>query len=264
MAMVEIRPIDSKKWHDKKGKESFTQPKVVEVLYDKSTGRYATGLTEEEAAEYGKRLGVDLSDNFSYDKPHPFWSTKAAEIRLENNTMIFNMDNPAHFVKVKNMKASKQVANSVKEYEDGLFPDATHVIFDESEEIDLKASKIKLKEKATIVASKMSKDEKINIIQILSQKSLRGRSDNFISVEMDTILEEQATDFLRYATMDKQEVYVRAAILECIHRNILTKEGSAVYYMGEQIGMDYESAVSWFKDPQNSKMKVAILEKINN
>jgi len=93
---------------------------------------------------------------------------------------------------------------------------------------------------------------------------LRGRSDNFISVEMDTILEEQATDFLRYATMDKQEVYVRAAILECIHRNILTKEGSAVYYMGEQIGMDYESAVSWFKDPQNSKMKVAILEKINN
>lgn len=264
MAMVEIRPIDSKKWHGKKGKESFTQPKVVEVLYDPATGKYATGLTDEEALEYGKRLGVNLSNDFSYDKPHPYWSSKAAEIRLENHTMVLDMEKPADFVKVKNMKASKQVANSVKEYEDGLYPDATHVIFDESEEVDLKASKIQTKEKATIIASKMSKDEKINIIQILSQKSLRGRSDNFVSVEMDTILNDQATDFLRYATMDKQEVYVRAAILECIHRNILTKEGSAVYYMGEQIGMDYESAVSWFKDPQNSKMKVSILEKINN
>ena len=48
--LVEVRPLPEKKWHGKKGKDSFAQPKTIEVLYDEKLGAYATGLTEEEAA----------------------------------------------------------------------------------------------------------------------------------------------------------------------------------------------------------------------
>jgi len=261
--LVEVRPLPEKKWHGKTGKESFAQSKIIEVLYNRETGKYNTGLTPQEAEEYGKKLGVDLSDTFHPEQAHPYWSSKPAGIELENNTKLFNTDRPVEYVKVKNMKASKFVANSVKEWEDGLWPDATHVIFDEEEEVVQKASKIALADKATIMASKMSAEDKINMVQILSKKSIRGRSTDFINVEIADVIKEKAAEFIRFADMGKEDVYVRAAVLECIGRDILTKEGSVVFYMGEQIGFDTEEAIQWFKNPQNQKMKVAILEQLN-
>lgn len=262
--LVQVRPIPLKKWHEKTGRDSFTQPKVIEVLYDTKLGAYATGLTKEEEEKYSKILGVDLSDRFIVDQPHPYWSTKPASIKLENKTVIFNTENPTDFVRVKNLKASKYVANSMREYEEGLFPEATHVIYDETEEAAEKSAKFSVKVKAMKLYTKMSADEKVNIIQILSDKTLRGRSDDFIDGAMEDLIENRTDDFIRYAQMDKDEVYVRAAILEGISRNILTKEGLSIFYMSELIGHEFEDAVKWFKDPQNSKMKVAILEKLTN
>lgn len=260
--LVEIRPLPEKKWHGKKGKDSFAQPKDIEVLYDHSTGKYATGLTPEEAEKYGKLLGVNLSDTFNPNEPHPYWSTKPASIRLYNHTFILDTDKPAEFVKVKNLKAHKKVANSLKEWQDGKWPDATHVIFDETEEVNMKASKIALKNEAIVFLTKLSDEDKANLVQILSNKSIKGRSTDFINVEIDAIVEEKPGELLKYAKMGREEVYVRAAVLECIHKNILIKEGSAIFYMGDQIAFDYEEAVQWFKNPQNSKMKVAIFEKL--
>lgn len=262
--IVEVRPLDTKRWHEKTGKESFTQPHGFEVLYDPATGKYATGLSQDEAKKYGQLLGVDLSDTFNPNEPHPYWSTQAARIKLPNHTVLFDDEKPADFVKIKNIKASKLVANSMREYNEGKWPDAEFVIFDESEEVKLQASKIQRKNKCVKIATTLSNDEKANIIQIISEKSLRKRSQDFLDVELDKIIEEKPDEFLKYSKMDKQEVYTRAAILECIHRNIMIKEASSVYYMGEKIANDVEEATQWFLDPQNSKMKVSILEKLNS
>ena len=265
MAIVEVRPIDSVKWHGKQGKESFGQPNTIEVLYDSKTGRYATGLTPEEAEELGKLTGQDLSDAFDPLKPHPYWSSMAARIKLPNNTRIFDTSNPMDRIKVANLKASKYVANSYAEWQSGKFPEATHVIFSEEEEMMVKASKVSRKRAATKLAMEMSKDEKINVVMIIKGKSFRGRSENFVDVAIDEIMEvpEHLDLFLTYAQMDKAEVYIRAAVLESLHRNILTKEGAAVYYMGDKIGNDIEDAVNYFKDPNNQALKAAILEKLN-
>ena len=259
--LVEVRPIASKKpWHGKEDKESFTQPKMIEVLYDPETGKYATGLTPEEAEKYGKLLGVDLSDTFGTD-PHPYWSTQPARIKLPNHTIILNDEKPAEFVKIKNLKASRWVANSITKLDD--FPDATHVIYDESEEVEVTATKIEKRNKCIKVSLGMSEEMKLQMIQILSDKTYKGRSSDFINVEIDKIIESNPNDFMRYASMDKAEVYVRATLLEAIHKNVLIKEGQAIHYMSERIANDFEDAIKWFIDPQNSKMKVSILEKLN-
>ena len=106
---VEVRPLDIPKWHGKRGKEAFSQPHTIEALYDSSTGGYATGLTEEEAETYGKKLGVDLSSIYNQDKPHEFWNSKMGQIRLENRTMILDDEKDLDFVKIRVMKASKYV-----------------------------------------------------------------------------------------------------------------------------------------------------------
>jgi hypothetical protein len=263
MVKVEVRPIELEKWHGKKGKESFTQARVIEVLYDSKLGGYATGLTPEEEEKYSKLMGVDLSSTFNYEKPHPYWGSRPAQIKLENATNIFNLENPVDYVKVKNLKASRFVANSVKDLEEGLYPDAMFVIYDEDEEVEKKATKVQLKNKAIASLTKMSLDEKTNICTILSSKNVKGRSQDFIDVEIDKLIEISPSEFLKYAKMDKAETAIRATVLEAIYKNILTKEKGSIYYMSERIGIDYEDAVSWFSDPQNQKIKIAILEKLN-
>lgn len=260
--LVEVRPLPIDKWHGKKGKDSFGQPKEIEVLYDPKTGKYATGMTPEVAAKLSKEMGVDLSDTFNPIEPHSYWSTKPASIKLPIHTTFFDPNKPAELVKIYNMKASKFVANSMKEYDDGKWPHATHVLFDQTEDVNMKATKIAIKRECTLIVSKMSDADKINMVQILGEKSVRGRSTDFINVEIDEVIESKPAEFLRYAKMGREEVYIRASILEAIMKNILTKEASAVYYMGELIGYDYETTVEWFKNPQNSKMKIAILEKL--
>ena len=242
--------------------QSFSLPKDIEVLYDEKTGAYATGLTPEEANEYSKLTGLNLSDTFNPNEPHPYWSTKPAAIRLPNNTVVFNTDKPLDYIKVKNLKASKYVANSMKEWEEGKWGDATHVIFDEAEEVNLKASKITIRNEAIAVLTKMSDEDKANMVQILSNKTVKGRSTDFLNVEIDNLITEDPAKFLKYARMGREEVYNRAMVLEALSKNILTKEGGAVYYMGELIGMDVEDTIAWFKDPNNQKFKVSILEKV--
>jgi hypothetical protein len=263
MALVEIRPLDIPRWHGKEGKEAFTQPHTIEALYDHNLGGYATGLTEEEADKYGKKLGVDLSNTFNQDAPHPFWGSKMGRIKLENATMILDDSKALDFVRVKVMKASKYVANSQKEYNEGLFPEATHVIFDESEEEGIKASRIQKKKKATKISLELDKAAQANIVQILTGKSVKGRSQNFIDIEIDELIENRVDDFLIQAQMDKKELSIRGAVLEALERNILTKEGTSIFYLSDKIGFDFESTIDWFKDPQNQMMKVSILDKLN-
>ncbi len=268
--LVEVRPLPVEKWHGKKNKESFAQTKVYEVAVNPDTGKYETGLTEKEAKEYGIALGVDLSDTYTHEQAHPYFSLKPAWMALPNHTLLLDSSKPAEFVKIKNMKASGKIANSMKEWQEGLYPEATHVIFDEEQEVTEKASRIQLRQKATFLLPKMSTDDKANIILVLSNKSLKfgglknlkGRSTDFIDVEIAEIIDNDPLEFMRVANMGREEVSLRAKVLELVTRNVLTKEAGSYYYMGEVLGMDYESTVDWFRDPQNSKMKVLILEKL--
>ena len=205
---VEVRPIETKKWHKKIGKESFKRPIKISALVDPNTMEYATGLDEKEAKEYGSKLKQDLSAVFNPEIPHSFWDSKMAVVKLENNTMFFDTDIPIKFVIVKMLKASKYVANSLKEYQEGLYPYATHVIFDEAEEVEVKASKVALHNKAVIECSKLSRDRKVQMILILAGKNLKGKSEDFVEVELSELVESQTEVVLRFITRDKEETYL--------------------------------------------------------
>jgi len=261
---VEIRPIEKKKWHGKTGTEDFAQPKVIEALIDSTNNVYQTGLSEEETVKYSALLKEDLSSNISLDgKPHPFYGHKKGQLKLANRTLFLDTEKPLEYVKYKMALASPFVANSMRDYESGLTPKATHVIFDEHAEIAKKASKIQLKNKALKISLGMTVAEKADVIQIIRNKRVKGQSQDFIDVLVDDIIGTNPSEFIRIAEMDKAEVHIRATILEGLHKNVLTKEGSAIYHLGDVIGYDYEATVKYFADPNNQKMKITVFEKIN-
>lgn len=264
MSIVEVKPLPLKKWHGKKDKESFAQAKTIEALYSNRIGGYETGLSDEDVEKYGKKLGFSLDNLFNPEKEHPFWSNKIGQVKLENSTVYFDTSKPLDYVKVKLIRVSKYVANSMAEWEAGKWPDATHVIYDENEEADTKATSIQKRNRAIQLAGKMNLDEKATMVLIINKKYVKNKSLNYIDVEIDEAIENHVDDFIRYAEMDLQDIQVRGSILEGLHRQILTEEGSSIYYMGERIGFDIEDAMKWFQSPDNQKLKVAILERLTS
>jgi len=262
--LVEVRPIEVKRWHGKKGAESFTRPKKIQALVDAEKMQYATGLTEEDIKKLEEQgVKYDLSAHFDSKKPHPFWDSNMAQIKLENNTMFFNTNNTLDFIKVKVMKASKYVANSMREFEEGKFPEATHVIFDESEEAQIKASKVALHNKAVIECSKLTKDKKVQLVMILKGKNLKNQSDDFVTVAINDLINEDPQELLRQIGLDAQDVATHALVLEALQKNVLKKEGHKIFYFDSLLGNDMYDVIDYLLDEANQSLKLRIMEAVN-
>lgn len=276
---VEVKPIEIKKWHGKTGKDSYTVPKILRALVDGDTRQYATGLDYvnkeftdpdnskskiTEAEYYAKLLKVDLSPQFIEGQQHPFWDSQGMKIKLENNTMYFDTDNPMDYIKIKVMKASKYIANSMKDWEDGLFPEATHVITDEQEEIEVKASKVQIKKKAVLACNEISEDKKVQLILIIDGKNLKGKSSKFIEVELDKLIEKKASDVLRYLEMETEDVAIHALVLEALQKSVLRKQGHKFLYHDSVIGSDIYDVIKYLKDDENQDLKLRIMASVNN
>lgn len=264
MAIVEVKPIDKERWHGKKGRDAFARPVTIEALISIRTGQFATGLSVEDRKRLESSTGYNLSPDYIAEKPHEFWNSPSAQIKLENKTNVFNTDRPLDEIKVKIMKASDLVANSMKEYEEGKFPNAIFVIYDEAEEMEIKASKASIKRKVVLESSKLSKSRKAEIVQIVLGISVRNQSDDYIDLKLDEAVETVGAEkVLTFIQRDKARTSLHALILEAIYKNVLRKDGPSVYYMEDLVGYDVESAVDYFQDPKNQTLKAQILEKIN-
>ena len=268
--IVQTKPIQHDSWHGKKGKESFARPKTIQAFVDPETYSYSTGLTEEEEKKYGEILKVDLSKQFVLDKPHPFWDSKMAEIKLENRTQFWNDANALDYVFIRVMKASKYVANSIKEYEDGKWPEATHVIFDESEEVDVQAAEVESRNAAVIKCHELSKNKKIELIMVLSAggdyhkaKNLKNKSDNHIQVEMDKLIQSRPKEVLRYLKLDKDDLATTALALEALQKNILNKVGHKIMYHDSLIAEDLNDLVDYLNKAENNEFKMRVMALVN-
>ena len=262
---VEVRPIENKKWHNKTGQESFTRPKKIQALIDAATMKYATGLTAEDIKSLrDKGVNYDLTDNYNSETPHPFWDSNMAIVKLENNTMFYDMANALDLIKVRIMKASKYVANSMAEYEMGMWPEATHVIFDEAEQAQVLASKVEIKNTAIIEASKLSLTRKVELILVLGGKNMKNQSADFVAVELDKVLNKNPEEFLRHLKMDKKQLASHALVLEALQKSILRKEGQRIYHMDSPLGIDEIEVAEYLAKEENQDIKMLILSKLNN
>ena len=265
--LIEIRPIEMKKWHEKKGEESFTRAKKIQALVDPRTMKYATGLNQEDIINLKEkaRVDYDLSDHFTMDGPHPFWDSPMGVVKLENHTMFFDIGvNPLKFIHYKIMKASKYVANSMAEYEQGLWAEATHVIWDESEQVEIKAQKTQTKNNAIIAVSQVSPERKKEVILIMRGKNVKGMSDSFIIEALDEIVLNDAALLLEVLNLDKKELSTKALVLEAIQRGVFRKDGHRIYHMDTAIGNEEEDVVKYLLDDANQDFKMIIMSKLKD
>lgn len=261
--LVEIRPIQKTKWHGLTGDKDFTRDKTIEAAVSRKTGEYDIRFaSEEEKTSLEKSLGYDLSTRFDPDRPHPTWTSKAFWVTLPSNTFFLDTTNPMDAIKLAIAKGHPYVANSLAEYEQGLWERATHVIYSEQEEYEQKAKVINQQNDAAARAREMSKDKLIKMIRIIDGEDFQGRSDGFVAVKIKEICDERPTEFLKWATADSEDFEVRSLILQALYQNKLRKQGPSIYYGQERLGIDMEDAISFLKNPENQAFRIRIMESI--
>lgn len=260
---IQVRPIERLSWHGKTGKESFKNVKIIQALPNPNTFKYETGL-EEEDVEWLKKQGVayDLSDSFIEGVAHPFWDSPTAFVHLENATKIYDTNKPIERIHVGVMKASPYVANSMREYEQGLFPEATHVIFSEAEENEIVAARVDIKNKAIVASMKLSDAKKANIIMIITGKNFRGKDSNTITVEYDKVLEANPKAVLKQAEGDSETLALHALVLEALQKSVLKKTARGITYFETLLGLDEYDAIEFLKEEDNQEIKLRLINTV--
>lgn len=260
--IIEIRPLPIKKWHGKTGKEDFGRPIVLECYVDRKRSKYMTGLNKEDKERLEKLTGYDLSDVFNPDVPHPFYSSINGRVKLENKTNIFYMSNPLHEIKVKFLMQHPIVANSMDEYENGEFPGARFVIYNDAVDTEKKMKKLELQKKVFRKLDKTDTNAKKQLYQILSGKSAFDMSDDFLDTKLQDEIETKGYEFVNSVMeRNKETNYNHALILEGVQRHVINRKGDIYYYMDDYLG-DINEAIDFMKDPKNSEYKASIISKI--
>jgi len=271
---IVIKPLPRNRWHDKKGKESFTRPIRLNALADPDTMKYATGLDYNEkiyddpfdsnapkiteAEYYGKLLRRDLDNSFIPNRPHPVWDDITMSVKLEDNTIFLNSDNPLEYIKIKICKASKFVANSLKDYEEGFFPYATHYIYDEQEESEKEATKTELRTQATLKCAELSREKKLQIVLIVAGKNLYNKSDKFLAVELEKTINNNAQEVLNILNLDKDYISTLSLVKRALDALVLKQSGHKIMYYESVIGIDEEDAAKYLMKEENQDLKIRI------
>lgn len=263
MALVEVRPIEKDTWHGKVGSENFSRPQVISCAVNAHTGLYDTGLSEADRKRLEKATGFDLSETYNPTEKHPFWSKAISEVKLEWGSNIFNTERPLDEIKVKMLKASDLVANSVQDYNDGKYPLALFVITDEEEQTAVKAEKAAVKRNAIIEASKLSTEKKIEAVYILLGQNVKGNSNNYIDLKLDEAIDKVGGEaFLNLLGRNSNRNTIQAFILEATDKGILTRTGTSYSYMDIHLGGDMEDTIDFFENKKNQPLRIQIMEKM--
>ncbi len=263
---IEIRRIPRERWHKQTGKNDFSRPFTIRALLNVDEMRYNTGLNEKDIKYLKEEKGFrfDLSDTFNREKPHPFWDSSMATLALKASPVFLETTKPLDFVKYKIATASKYVANSWEEYEEGLFPEATHYIRSEEEEATKKAKKWEIIEKAVELSKKLSKKDKVNIITILEGKILKGKSDNVVEGIYSDLLQSKPKDVVELLEGEKEYTELKANVLEALQKGVLTKKNLNIMYFDIPLGTSIDDVVDELSKPDNQEISMRIIAAIND
>jgi hypothetical protein len=263
--LVQIEPIVKEKWHGHSGAKDFSRDTNFTPLCDTRTMRYAVELSEEEIKEYSKRTGKNLNLDFYPGEDHPFWDSKLALVTLKRTAVILDTELTLDFLRYRICKASTQVANSLEDYQNGLYPKATHYIYSEEEEVAVKATKVTIKNNALKASFAATRNEKNMVAFLIGGIYAKDLSDDFLDVKMDELITDKPEEVLakfEHLKQDKEYVAVQNLVKEAIYFNVLLSKKGGYYYFETLVGHDTEEVTSFFKDDKNQALKIQIINNL--
>ena len=98
---------------------------------------------------------------------------------------------------------------------------------------------------------------------ILGGKNLKNQSANFITVELDKVINANPEEFLRAVKLDKKQVANQALVLEALQKGVLRREGQRIFHMDAPLGIDEIEVAEYLSKDDNQDIRLMILQKLN-
>jgi hypothetical protein len=276
--IVRIEPIPLIKWHRKKGEEDPLCKKRLYALVNYHTNEYDTGLSYSgvydhpdnkekltEAEYYGKILKQDLSNTFKQNEPHPFWDSLAGMVTLDNKPFFLDTSIPVQHIKYKICLASRLVANSMEDFEKGLYPNATHVIVNKEHETETKIKTIEKRNKAILGLSECNLDKKRQVLTFINKIPNNNLSDNEIMVKLDEIIQRNPEKITEALSIPKEDMTLYTLVYTSINYGVLkNNKTKGVMYEYSTIAMDIRGMIEYLKDDLNQEFRLHLMDRIAN
>lgn len=270
---IEIRPIPNSNGIKQfsENLEYFSQPKTIPPLVNPETRRYDTGLTEEDIKflEKEKFPYNFKNDRFIPGEPHPFWESSIVKTDLPNSpTFLYPGKNLIDFIKWKYLSVSAYVYKSEREMNEGTKPEATHYIYNESVENELKATEIEKEEALTVKLHNISLERKKQFILIILNEVVENKPSDYITIKMREIISDKNREnnkreqLLKLLEEENEDISLLADVKMALQKGALKKTKKGIYYFETNLGMFEEDVVKFFKDPENQEILLSIKSKI--
>ena len=257
---VLIMPLNKEgEWHSLGDINMSRMPNTFETIrafYDSSVGSYAIGLSDEDLKRLSEIIKVDLSPSFDND----FWATEL-KLKIGNEGLVLDPNNALDEIKIAVAKANKYIANSLKEWKNGLWPDAKFVIKNEREEAEVEEGIINLKLEAAKIFDKLTPVKRKQLLKLYG-KGANNVTDSFVTAKLYGEMENNPKDFIKKATMDAKELDVRSLIFDLENMGIIINKGGQLTYNDDVLGYDREDTVANLLKPKAQELLVSLKEKL--
>lgn len=265
---IEIRPIPGRNGIKKfsPNLEYYSQAHTIGPFVNPMTLKYRSGLTDKDK-KYLEDKGFPYNINEQYIKgvPHEFWESQLVKIGLENGPMfLYPGKNLIHFIQWKYLLVNEFIYKSEEEMLTGSKPQATHYIYNESVENEIKATKLEKKNSLLIKVSSLSMARKKELILILLDEVVDNKKDNYITVKLNEILEDKnaSQELEMLLNEDKEVLSLKAEIKKAIQANVLKKTKKGIYYFETNLGFTEEDVVEFFNASENQELYLNIKSKL--
>jgi len=247
---VLLKPLRKASWS---GFSRFPKCKDT-VVATSGRGGYITGLTLEEEKEVEKELRLKEGE---LNKNSDFWKNYA--VHIFDKEMLLDLDIAKDKLDYYLLRASKKVANSIKEYNEGLWPKAIYVMHDFEEEAKTENIAIQVRKKAWKKFATMSAEEMKQVLKLMGKKA-DNLSNEVVENTLNKIIETDPEEFNRIVGIDNFKT--RLLVEDLLHSNYLRKMGSKYLYADDVIGYNLDEAISYLNDPKNQEILITLQEKL--
>lgn len=266
---IEIRPIPGR---DKirefsENLEYFSQTHTVIPYINRQTRQYETGLTQKDI-EYLQSVGFneDLSMGRRIGgEPHPLWDSPDVKVDLLNSPIfLYPYRYPLDYIKWKFLLQSEFVYGSESEMESGTKPQATHYIYDESEEVLAKATQLERQNRLRKYFLDLTVSQKRKVLYLTTGEYMENKTEDYMLVKLEEVLKGSSKLALleSFSNMSSESIDTRVYVSRAILTGVIAKKTNGLYFHTVNLGFKEAQAVEFFESPENQDMLIALINSV--
>lgn len=264
---IEIRPIPDRGGirSFSKNLEYFSQPNTIMAFVDPATRKYKTGLSDADIKYLEEiEFPYNIKDTYIQGVAHEFWESLMTKTELKSTPQfLYPGQNVFDFIKYKYLLVNAYIYKSEEEMLSGSKPEATHYIHDESEAVEIKATKIEKKNTLIKDLLKISVERKKDIILVLLNEDVSNKNEDYLTVRFDDILNDSVLFPQLEVLMSraKEDVSMAADIKKAIQKNVLKRTKAGIFFYETNLGHSEEEVKDHLLKPDNQELYLNIKSK---